>query len=506
MKNKLSLTTYILLVAGIIVLVNILSDNFFLRLDFTEDNRYTLSQATKDILASLKEPVTITAYFTEEVPPEVAKTKRDFKDLLVEYSNLSKGMINYQFIDPNEDQESEQKAMQEGVQPVIVNNRQKDQIQQQKVYMGAVVSLGDQSDVIPFMKPGAAMEYSLSSSIKKISVANKPVIGFLQGHGEPPTSSLQQVMAALNVLYRVEPVTLNDSTANLMKYPTVAVVAPADSFPPGHLQQLDNFLAKGGNLLIACNRVKGDLSKASGSEIKTGLEKWLAQKGINIENSFIVDANCAGVTVRQQQGNFVFNTPVQFPYLPIINTFTDHPITKGIEQVILPFASPITYTGNTATISFTPVAKSSKKSGAIPPPLYFDVSKKWRDHDFPLSNLTVAAVLSGNIIGSNPSKMVVISEGDFAVNGEGQSAQQQQPDNISLMVNSIDWLSDATGLIELRTKGVTSRPLDLVSDSKKAFLKWFNFLFPLILISAYGFGRFQYKRNIRMKRMEEGYI
>ena len=105
MKNKLSLTTYILLVAGIIVLVNILSDNFFLRLDFTEDNRYTLSQATKDILASLKEPVTITAYFTEEVPPEVAKTKRDFKDLLVEYSNLSKGMINYQFIDPNEDQE-----------------------------------------------------------------------------------------------------------------------------------------------------------------------------------------------------------------------------------------------------------------------------------------------------------------------------------------------------------------------------------------------------------------
>ena len=48
--------------------------------------------------------------------------------------------------------------------------------------------------------------------------------------------------------------------------------------------------------------------------------------------------------------------------------------------------------------------------------------------------------------------MVVFSDGDFAVNGEGQNAQQLQPDNVSLMSNAIDWLSDDTGLIELTNK------------------------------------------------------
>jgi len=74
------------------------------------------------------------------------------------------------------------------------------------------------------------------------------------------------------------------------------------------------------------------------------------------------------------------------------------------------------------------------------------------------------------------------------------------------MVNAIDWLSDDTGLIELRTKGITQRPLDQVEDGKKALLKWLNFLLPIILIVVYGIIRMQYNRNLRIKRMEEGYV
>ena len=67
--------------------------------------------------------------------------------------------------------------------------------------------------------------------------------------------------------------------------------------------------------------------------------------------------------------------------------------------------------------------------------------------------------------------MVVFSDGDFAVNGEGQGAQQLQPDNVNLMSNAIDWLSDDTGLISLRTKGVTSRPLDAqLEDGTKTLI------------------------------------
>ena len=102
--------------------------------------------------------------------------------------------------------------------------------------------------------------------------------------------------------------------------------------------------------------------------------------------------------------------------------------------------------------------------------------------------------------------MVVIADGDFAINGSGQNARQQNADNVNLMVNSIDYLSDDTGLIDLRTKGVTSRPLDELEDGKKSFLKWFNFLLPILLIVIIGFIRSQQQRTLRYKRMEEGYV
>jgi ABC-type uncharacterized transport system involved in gliding motility auxiliary subunit len=134
------------------------------------------------------------------------------------------------------------------------------------------------------------------------------------------------------------------------------------------------------------------------------------------------------------------------------------------------------------------------------------VNKRWSDVDFPLSKITLGAVLRGTLAGDILSSIVLISDGQFLVNGEGQRGQELPADNINLMVNAIDWLSDDTGLINLRTKGVTSRPLDQVDDGKKTLLKWLNFLLPIILILIYGIIRMQRRRNLKVKRMEKGYI
>jgi gliding-associated putative ABC transporter substrate-binding component GldG len=498
-------TTYLLIALGILILVNILSDNFFLRLDLTSDHRYTLSKASKNILKNLEEPVTITAYFSGNIPTELSKTKRDFKEMLIEYHNISKGQVVYEFIDPSADQETEQKAMSAGIQPVIANIREKDQVKQQKVYLGAVISMGEESENIPFMQPGAAMEYALSSTIKKISVRQKPSIGIIQGHGEPGIAAMSQAYTSLSILYEVEPVFLSDTVKNLTKFKTVALIAPSDTIPPSHLMQLDEFLANGGNLYIAINRVEGDLSVQRGRELTTGLESWLMGKGLIVENNFVVDSRAANINVRQQQGMFTYNTTIKFPYLPMIGKFADHPITKGLESVTLPFASTVSYAGDT-TKTFTPIAQTSEMSGTQNSPVYFDISKQWGPADFPMKGLTVAGVLKGRFSGQSASSIVLIGDGDFAVNGEGEQARQQSADNISLMVNSIDFLSDDTGLIELRTKGVTNRPIKQLEDGKKAFLKYLNFLLPLLLVIIYGVFRSQYNRNLRNKRMEEGHV
>jgi hypothetical protein len=192
------------------------------------------------------------------------------------------------------------------------------------------------------------------------------------------------------------------------------------------------------------------------------------------------------------------------PYIPIINNFADHPVTKGLEAVIMQFISNMEFNGDTG-LTFTPLVFTSEKANIEPAPQYFNYQRQWTEFDFPMKNLVVGAALEGKIAGNVPTKMVIISDGDFPVNGPRGRQQQLQEDNVNLMVNSIDWLSDDTGLITLRTKGITSRPIKDLDDSKRSFLKWMNFLLPIFLILIYGFIRFQINRNKRVARMEENW-
>jgi len=506
MKSNKSTYTYILLIFLVMIFINILGDRFFVRLDFTADKRYTLSDATKNILGSLKQPVTVTAYFSEELPQQFTQLRRDFKEELIEYSNRSNDKVTFEFINPNKDEATEQKAMQEGINPVLINVREKDQVKQQKAYLGAVVHYGDQKEVIPLIQSGSAMEYSLSTSIKKLTVANKQKIGFLQGHGETSPNNLIQVMQSLSILYEVQPVNLDAVSLVANEFKTLVIVNPRDSFPPSHLAKLDEFLATGKNIFIAMDRVNGNLQNATGSEVRTGLEHWLEGKGVRVNPNFIVDQSCGSVMVNQQQGGMTFQSNLNFPYLPLITKFADHPVTKGLSSVMLQFASSIDKAPVGGDITYTSLATTSERSGTENPPLTFNINRNWQQQDFSKSQLTVCALVTGKLAGGTQAKMIVVSDGDFPSNGEGQQARQIPPDNVNLMVNSVDWLSDDTGLIDLRNKEVSSRPIDQMDDGKKAMLKYLNFLLPIVLIIGLGLFRFQSRRNLRVRRMNEHYI
>lgn len=503
MNKTAKISSTIILVVAILIIVNILSENYKFRLDLTEGREYTLSSATRNILRDLEKPVTVTAYFSKDLPPNIGNIGGNLRDMLIEYSNRSKGMLVYRFVNPNENEETEQEAVNNGIGPVMINVREKDEIRQQKAYMGAVISVGEQKETIPFLQPGAAMEYALSTAIKKLSVVDKPAIALIGGHGESPINELSQAYAGLNVLYRVDPLNMTDSTDIPEYYKTIAIIRPTDTISRIQIEKLDNFLARGGNIFLAFNRVNGDFSTATGRTVSTGLEEWLMSKGLNVTDNFIVDVNCGSVTLQQQQGNFIMTSQISFPYLPVISNFAKNPITDGLEEISLQFASPVTYSGDT-TKRFIPIAFSSEKSGTIKAPVYFDIQKQWTESDFPMSGIAVAGILEGKLSGEADSKMVVVSDGDFAVNGP-QRGSQLPPDNVSLLVNSVDWLSDETGLIELRTKEVTSRPVKEMSDSAKSLLKWINFLLPIILVIGYGLLRMQINRNKRIKRMEVNY-
>ena len=74
--NSVKISTTVILVAVILIVVNILSENYSFRLDLTEGKEYTLSKATRDILKSLDKPVTITAYFSKNLPQHRSHTTK----------------------------------------------------------------------------------------------------------------------------------------------------------------------------------------------------------------------------------------------------------------------------------------------------------------------------------------------------------------------------------------------------------------------------------------------
>src|SRR5688572_11500600 len=364
---KANLLTTTILIAGIIVVINLLGNEYHIRWDLTEDKQYTLSNATRDILTTLEDPVTVKAYFSKDLPPHVGKTRQDFQDILVEYASLSDGQIQYEFIDPSSKESNEQDATQKGIQPVLINVRQKDQVKQQKAFLGATVQLGEKTEVIPFVQPGAAMEYALSTAIKKISIDNKPIVGFVQGHGEPPLAEMPQAVEQLSVLYQTLEISLTDSTTIPDNIKALALIRPTDSIPSSHLQQLDAFLEKGGRLLVAVNAVQADFRSLYGTPAPTGLGAWLRTKGIDVVPNFVVDAQCGSVSVPQQFGGFTIQSSISFPYVPVISTFADHPVTSGLESVMFEFASEVKPV-NDSIDNFVPLAFSSELSNTLPAP------------------------------------------------------------------------------------------------------------------------------------------
>jgi ABC-type uncharacterized transport system involved in gliding motility auxiliary subunit len=332
-------------------------------------------------------------------------------------------------------------------------------------------------------------------------VVDKPVVGFLQGNGEPALNELVQVNQELGILYSVEGVSVTDSTGIPPHIRTLALVRPTDSIEPVVFRELDQFMARGGRLFVAMNRVSGDLQSGYGFGIKTGLEEWLREKGLHVNENFLIDENCVSATMQQQIGRSIQLSSIAIPYIPRINQFAEHPVSQGLEEVILQFASTMDFMGD-STVRFTPLLYSSGLSGTQSSPTYFDYQRRWTRADFPLQNQVLGGILEGSFAGGVPTRMVVIGDGDFPVN---QSGQQLNPDNVSLLVNAVDWLSDDTGLIELRTKAVSSRPIKQMEDGKRTLVKWLNFLLPVLLVLIYGLVRFQIRKNQRIARMEANF-
>lgn len=488
----------IYIIVGIIVL-NIISSVLFFRIDFTDNDRYSLSKVSKHFIKKNTEPISVDFYITRDLPQDVKKIAKEFNALLKEYKSLNNKEFIINTIYPDTDEKKLQ-AIEAGIQPVHLEVRERDLEKIQTIYMGIVFKIGDQQSVIPFIGQDLPIEYEITRMLKQASDSIKPNIAFISGHGEASWSAMPQFIKELSILTDIAKVDLiNDS---ISQYNVLCVIDPKEKYLPYELARLEQYLQRGGRLFIALNHAIGQLNdnQNNGFINRSGLEDMLEKKGLKINYDFVVDNNCGTIAVNQPYGFINIQSNVSFPFLPVITNFSKHAITQGLNAILLPFVSSIEQVKTSSTYIFEPLAFTSSVSGTEEAPVFFNLQKQWNKRDFNHPRSIVAALLTNE---DNNSDIVAITDADFLIN---DYAHPLRKDNINFAVNSIEWLSDNTGLIKLRNKFTTFSSLQPTDEYTRSFLKYFNFLLPIIVTVIIAIVNLRIRRKKRSNRSHPGYI
>ncbi|MDR1756969.1 MAG: GldG family protein [Culturomica sp.] len=500
MKKEISHILYITL--GILA-VNVLSMFLFLRLDFTANERYSLSPVSKQMIRNNKLPVTVDLYITQNLPQELNKLAREFIYLLKEYKSFSRVNFTINTIVPDNDLKSH-KAVSAGIRPMLIEISDRDFEKVQNIYMGASFRIGNKRYSIPFINSRTPLEYEITRLLKLATDTVKPRVGLIQGHREALLGEMPQLINELSQLTDISLVDLNRYN-HLNHFNVLCIIAPKDTFSLHERKILDEYLGNGGRLFVALNHAIGQLNRNQNTGFinPTGVEDFLEEKGLKIQYDFVIDNNCGSIPLNIQK-NYPFSAgSISFPYLPVITHFSKHTITHGLKAILLQFASSIRQVKTNTTYLFTSLATTSSIAGRQQAPLFFDLNRPWTRQDFNKPRSIVAALLTNE---DNHSAIVTITDADFLLNDVGLYTHPLSPDNVNFAVNSIEWLADNSGLIGLRNKFTTFRSLEPTDEYVRVFLKYLNFLLPLVIVISAATIRFRIKRRQRINRMRPGYI
>jgi ABC-type uncharacterized transport system involved in gliding motility auxiliary subunit len=163
--------------AVVVVLLNAAGLTFFKRLDLTAGKLYSISDVSKTVVSTLKEPLTINVFFTKNLPAPHNNTERYLHDLLAEYAASANQNFNYRFYDVSPDQgdlndettQNQALATNFGIHPIQIQAIEKDEVTFQKAYMGLAMIHGDQIERIPTITATDGLEYKLTMAMRKLN-------------------------------------------------------------------------------------------------------------------------------------------------------------------------------------------------------------------------------------------------------------------------------------------------------------------------------------------------
>jgi ABC-2 type transport system permease protein len=380
MKRSPRTTDLLELVLGLAVVGLVLFIGSFLRLraDLTNEQRYTLTPSTKQMLEELPDVVYVKVYLTGELPADLQRFSRSIRELLDEMRVVQPEKVQYSFIDPSESpdektrKETYDQLQKEGLQYSSIRMRDKESFSERIVFPGALVTYRDKTVPVQLLKtqlrtPDADivnrsinnLEYELASAFRQSTQREKAKIAFLRGHGELRDMEVADITAALSELYDIEPVVLDERldalshkvpnmAYRLNDYDAIIVAKPDSTFSPRAAYVLDQFIMNGGKALWLIDPMNANLDSLRKNQFSIavakdlGLDELFFSYGLRVNKDLVLDRSCAPIELyTQPYGNQ--RKLERFPWFwePVLIPQSTHPIVSNIDPIHMRFASSL---------------------------------------------------------------------------------------------------------------------------------------------------------------------
>jgi len=553
-RNKSKYWWVILLVA--VVLINYIASLLHYRVDLTAEKRYTLSAPTKNLLGNLSDRVSIDVFLAGDLPADFRNLRNRAEELLQEFRENGRNTINYRFRKPGEglDDTARQNLLlyldRLGIRPtnVRVQTKAGESQEERLVYPAALISYNDRVMTVDLLQgqdmsggiqslnnASALLEYKFANAIQKLTQDAPAVIGYLTGNGEPLSYNVYDLIErTLRPSYGFGFVPIDSVPVIPQEFDALLIVKPTSAFSDRQKLKIDQYIMHGGKVIWMIDNLYAEMDSLMRTQSDfvafdrgLNLDDQLFKYGVRINQDLVQDLQCDKLPLAV--GNFGDQPQLQlvpWPYFPLLNSYSGHPIAKNMNAVLSIFPNSID-TVTAEGIRKTVLLATSGNSRTLKTPAIVSLNSVQTEDDiktFNQRNIPIAVLLEGrfaSLFGNRIStamadtlknvykqaylpaaatenKMIVIADADIAANvvtqnegplemGTNQFTKMQYA-NRDFLLNSIEYLTNSSGILAARSKTVVLRLLDPGKiENEKTKWQLVNVGLPVLLILAFAF-------------------
>jgi len=536
MNKKIKNTTIVLI---ILVLLNIVNQSFYKRLDLTNEQRYTLSETTKNTVQRIEQPLFINVYLEGDFPSEFKRLQVETLQYLEELAAENSNIIIH-FVNPDLQRES---LIKKGMLPSQLTVEEDGKLSEAIIFPWAEIKYKNKSTIVSLLptaivssqeeqlqKSVENLEYGFTNAMHRLLLGTQQKIALLSGNGELEDIYLYSFLSEVAKKHKLAKFTLDSVAKNpkqtlkdLIDFDLAIIAKPTTEFSAAEKFTLDQFITNGGKTLWMIDNVIADQdSLFNGGKMlayprNLNLTDLLFSYGVRINTTLIKDLYAAKIPVATGMvGNQTQFKNLEWFFHPLAGGNPNHPITKNVLPVRFQFTNQIDTLKN--NIKKTPLLVSSVLTQKFGTPNFIalqSIADEPIEEDYRNGNQLLAVLLEGDfnsayrnrvhpfktpIYKANASgnKMIVIADGDV---GKNQILKKEPYDlsrdkwtneqfgNKDFLLNAVDYLLDDIGLMELRNKSLQIPILDKQrAFRERTYWQFINLGIPVLMLLVFGIG------------------